>query len=200
MYIPVMVHKLATGQFAEVPHPTGRPQDERNSSVHSNPLPLEDIPNTPVRWGVPWPNSGSAPQNLFELRKDMLIPPTPIHTPAPTIKKEAPLQVAVIPHVMVRLKEAMEGCSWGPNCPFCKNEEEHDEDWDSNMQKEQPRMWSKNTQHPQPQNTQSPQPQNTQCTQPQNMQHPQSQNTQCPSHRTIRTPSHLMPLTDTLNK
>ena len=26
--IPIMVYKLATGQFAEVPHPTARPQNE----------------------------------------------------------------------------------------------------------------------------------------------------------------------------
>ena len=27
------------------------------------------------------------------------------------------------PHVMMRPKQAMEACSWGPHCPICKNEE-----------------------------------------------------------------------------
>ena len=56
--IPVMVYKLATEQFSAVPHPTRTPQDERNSFIHSNPPPLEDIPNAPVRQVAPWPNSG----------------------------------------------------------------------------------------------------------------------------------------------
>ena len=68
--IPVMGDTLATGQFAEVPHLTGRPQDDRNVSIHSNPPPLEDTPKAQVRQGTPWPNSGSALENLFETRKD----------------------------------------------------------------------------------------------------------------------------------
>ena len=46
---PVTIHKLATGQFAEVPHPTTR-------SLIDNCPPLEDIPSAPVRQGTPWPN------------------------------------------------------------------------------------------------------------------------------------------------
>ena len=46
--IPVIVYKLATGKFAEVPCPTTRPQKEG-----PNPQPLEDIPNAPVRQGTP---------------------------------------------------------------------------------------------------------------------------------------------------
>ena len=42
--IPVMVYKLAMGQFAEVQCQTTRPQNEV-----SNPPPLEDIPNAPPR-------------------------------------------------------------------------------------------------------------------------------------------------------
>ena len=166
----VVVFKLATGQFAEVPHPTGKPQDERNSSVHSNPPALEDIPNAPFRQGSSWPNSGSAPENLFEARKDWPIPPTSAPTPAPTIKTEAPPQVAVIPCVMVRPKQAMKDCSCGIYCPICKNEEEHEEDWDGNMQREQPKMCPHNTHCPQPQNTQHLHPQDTPCPQLQNTQ------------------------------
>ena len=67
---------------------------------------------------------------------------------------------------MVRPKQVAEGCSWGPHCPICKNDEEHKEDWDGDEQREQPRMC--------PQNTQQPQMQNAQCPQPQNNQNPQS--------------------------
>ena len=46
-------------------------------------------------------------------------------------------------------KQAKEKCSWGLHCPICKNEEEHEEDWDGDMQN-QPRMCPQNLQHPQP--------------------------------------------------
>ena len=55
------------GQFAKVPCPTTR-------SISDNPLPLEDIPSAPVRQGTPWPNAGSASENLFETKKDWPIP------------------------------------------------------------------------------------------------------------------------------
>ena len=58
-------------------------------------------------------------------------------------------------------KQATKKCSWGPHCPICKNEEEHEEDLDVNMQT-QSRMCPQNTQCPQPQNPQHPQPQNSQ--------------------------------------
>ena len=96
--------------------------------------------------------------------------------PAPTVKTEASPQVAAIPHAMATPKQVAEKCSWGPHCPICKNEEEHEEDWDDDRQKEPPRMY------------------------PQNNQHPQSQNIQHPHHKTLSTPSHLMYLTNTLNK
>ena len=51
---------------------------------------------------------------------------------------------------MVMPKQVTEKCSWGLHCPNCKNEEEHEEDWDHDRQKEQPRKCQQNTQHPQP--------------------------------------------------
>ena len=166
---PVMVYKLATGKFAAVPCPTTRPLNEG-----SNPPPLEDTPNAPVRQGTPWPSTGSASEILFETRKDWPIPPT--LTPTSTVKIEAPPQVAAIPHAMVMPKQVAEKCSWGQNCPICMDEEEHEEDWDGNKQKEQPRM----------------------C--PQNAQHPQAQSIQCPQPQNTHHPSHLMSLVDTPNK
>ena len=80
-----MVYKLATRKFSEDPYPTGRLQNERNPSIHdSNPPSHKDIPNALVRQGTPWPNTGSAPKNLFKTRKDWPIPPTP--TPTPNVK------------------------------------------------------------------------------------------------------------------
>ena len=103
------------------------------------------MPHVPVTEAIPWPSTGSTSENLFEARKDWPIPPTP----TPTVKTEAPPQVAAIPHAMVMPKQVVEKCSWGLHCPICKNEEEHGvEDWDGNMKKEQPRsQYPQNTQH-----------------------------------------------------
>ena len=125
------------GKFAEVPYPTARPQKEGHPSIQSsNPPPLEDISNAPVRQSTPWPSTGSLSENLFDTRKDWPFPPTPTPTPAPTVKTEAPSQVAVILHAMVMPKQVAEKCSWGLHCPICQNEEEHKEDWGGNRQKE----------------------------------------------------------------
>ena len=131
--IPVTVYKLATGQFAEVPYQTERPQDEGHSSTQiSNPSPLEDIPSVPVRQGIPWPNAGL--ENLFETRKDWPILPTP--APTPIMKTETPPQIAVIPQVIVTPKQVTDKCSWGLHCPICNDEEGHEEDWDGYRQSE----------------------------------------------------------------
>ena len=54
--ILVTVYKLAAGQFAEVPYPTIRPQEEGHPlTQNSNPPPLKDIPSAPVRQGTTWP-------------------------------------------------------------------------------------------------------------------------------------------------
>ena len=91
--IPMTIHKLATGQFAEVPHPTTR-------SISDNPPPLEDIPSAPLRQGTPWPNAGSASENLFETRKDRSISPTLVPAPIPTIKIQEQPQTPAIPYSM----------------------------------------------------------------------------------------------------
>ena len=101
-----MVYKLAAGQFAEISHPTSRSLND-----YTNPPPIEDIPSAPVRQGTPWPNAGSASENLFDTRKDWPIPPTLVPTPAPTIKTEEQPQTAAIPWAMVIPKQATEKCS-----------------------------------------------------------------------------------------
>ena len=66
--------------------------------------PWKIYPNTLARQGTPWPKTGSASENLFETRKDWPISLTPTPTSSPTVKTEAPPQVAVIPHVMLMPK------------------------------------------------------------------------------------------------
>ena len=131
--ILITVYNLAKGKFSEIPCPTGRPQTKENPSIlNSNLLPLEDIPNALVRDATPCPSTGSVSENLSTARKDWPTPPTPV----PTLKTEAPPQVAVIPHAMVMPKQVVEKCSWGLHCHICKYEEEHrEEDWDSNRER-----------------------------------------------------------------
>ena len=118
--ILITVYNLAKVKFSEIPYPTGRPQTEGNPFIqNSNPPPLEDIPDVPVRETTPCPSTGSAPENLFEARKYWPISPTL----APTVKIEAPPQIAVIPYTMVMPKQVVEIYSWGLHCPICKNEE-----------------------------------------------------------------------------
>ena len=186
--ILVTIHKLATGQFAEVPCPTTR-------SISDNPPPLEDIPSVPVRQGTPWPNAGLASENLFETRKDWPIPTTSVPTPTPTIKTEEHPKIAAIPHAMTMPKQATEKCAWGLHCPICKNKEEHgEEDWDGNLQN-QPRTCPQNLQ---PHTTRNSQPQNLQCPKPQTLQHPQSQSSQHAEKKKLSSVS--APVTATATK
>ena len=98
---------------------------------------------------------------------DWPIPPAPVPTSAPTVKTEAPSQVAAIPRVMEAPRQAARNCTWGPHCPISKNEEEHgEEDWDGDLQN-QPRIHPQNLQ---PQTTQNPKLQDFQCQQPQTLQ------------------------------
>ena len=164
--ILVMVYKLATGQFVEVPYPTARPQNKGHPSTqNSNPPLLVDIPSAQVRQGTPLPNTGSASENLFETKKDWLIPPTPVPT-CPHHQNRSTALGSSDPPYNGEPKQAVEGCSWGSHCPIHKNEEEHKENWDADDLREQPGMH--------PQNMQQPQPQSAQCLQPQNNQDSQS--------------------------
>ena len=95
------------------------------------PPPLE---NTPVCESTPWPGAGGMSGNLFEGR-NWLLPPnylnndtknaTGITSPKPSIKEpKIGEQSIIIPKT--------EKCGWGPNCPFCKNQDK--EDWDGKHQ------------------------------------------------------------------
>ena len=82
--------------------------------------------NVPVCESIPWPGIGKVSGNLFEDR-NWLLPPnyldsenkneitTGITSPRPPIKEEPNEQSA-------------EKCGWGPDCPFCKNQEKGKEE------------------------------------------------------------------------
>ena len=101
----------------------------------NRPPPLE---NAPICESTPWPKAGKISENLFEERKDWLLPPnyldnnarstTNVTSPKPPIKEEPKTeeQDSTSPEA--------EKCGWGPNCPFCKNQEE--EDWNVDHQKQ----------------------------------------------------------------
>ena len=135
--IPVTVYKLAKGHFAEVPHPTTRSLNDNTSP----PL-LEDIPSTPVRQGTPGLMQDQPQRIYLRPRRTGQFPLLQSPHLLPTIKTEEPPKIAAIPHAMVMPKQTTEICSWGLHCPIYKNEEEHEEDWDGDLQN-QPRMHPK---------------------------------------------------------
>ena len=125
----------------------------------NRPPPLE---NVPVHKSTPWPGPGRMSGNLFEDR-NWFLPSnylnndskntTGITNPKPSIKEE--------PKIGEQSKA--EKCGWGPNCPFCKNQDK--EDWDGK--------------HPnQPQQKTSPQPKiqgpQARCSENLNYQRPQT--------------------------
>ena len=103
----------------------------QTDALENRPSPLE---NAPVHESTPWPGAGKMSGNLFEER-NWLLPPnylnndskntTDITSPRPPIKEEHKIGEQSI----IRTKP--ENCAWGPNCPFCKNQDK-EEDWDSN--------------------------------------------------------------------
>ena len=83
----------------------------QESISDSNPLLLKNIP---THAGTPWPKAGKMSGNLFELRKDWLIPPA-ITSKSP-IKIEPQAQRQATPSATAAPKA--EKCGWGPNFPF----------------------------------------------------------------------------------
>ena len=111
-----------------------KPQAQEGTD--NRPPPLEDAP---VHESTPQPNAGKISGNLFEERKDWLLTPnylnndnkdtTSITSPKPPIKEEPKIEE------QSSTSQRTDKCGWGPNCPFCKNQEK-EEDWDGNCQKQ----------------------------------------------------------------
>ena len=100
----------------------------------NRPPPLEDAP---AHESTPWSSAGKMSGNLSGERKDWLLPPnhlnngnrdtTGVASPKPPIREESKTGEQSI------ISPRAEKCGLGPNCPFCKNQEE---DWDDNHQKQ----------------------------------------------------------------
>ena len=117
-------------------------ESQKTLTPENKPPPLED---TPIHRGIPWPKAGKMLGNLFETRKDWLIPPNynndnNINTAIAT-SLTPPIEIEPKPKEQPTTSPIEEKCGWGPNCPICKNIEE---DWDGDRQKQL--QW-----HPQPQ-------------------------------------------------
>ena len=103
-------------------------------ATDNRPPPLEDVP---ICKSTQWPEAGKISGNLFEERKDWVLPPnyldnnargtTSVTSPKPPIKEEPKTEK------QSSTSPKAEKCGWGLNCPFCKNQEE---DWDGNCQKQ----------------------------------------------------------------
>ena len=84
------------------------------------------LENAPVHESTPWPGAERMSGNLFEDR-NWLLPPnymnngsknaTGITSPKPSIKEEPKIGEQSI------ISPKTENCGWGPNCPFCKNQD-----------------------------------------------------------------------------
>ena len=119
-YSPMTISKAPTNV---------KPQVQEEAS-ENRPPPLEDAP---VCKSTPWPHAGKISGNLFEERKDWLLPPnyldndnskdtTGVISPIPPIKEEPKTEE----QSFTGLKT--EKCGWEPNCPFCKNQEKEEDD------------------------------------------------------------------------
>ena len=105
--ILVTIHKLATGQFAEVPHQTNR-------SLNDNRVPLGPMQDWHQRIYL---RPGRTA--LFPLLQSPL--PPHHHNRRTAQDCSNPLHHG-------NAQQATEKCSWGLHCPICKNEEEHGEE------------------------------------------------------------------------
>ena len=112
-----------------------KPQAQEGTS-ENRPPPLGDAP---VCKSTPWLSAGKISGNLFEERKDWLLPPnyldnnnfkdmTDVTSPKPPIKEEPKTEEQSF------TGPKTEKCGWGSNCPFCKNQEKEEKDWDGNCQ------------------------------------------------------------------
>ena len=120
------VSKAPTDLKNQTPSQEGTPENK--------PLHLEDAQ---IHAGTPWPEAGKMLGNLFKTRKDWLIPPNyntdnNMNT-ALTTSSKSPIKIEPKPEEQPTNSLMEEICRLGPNCLFCKNQEE---DWDGDHQKQ----------------------------------------------------------------
>ena len=82
-------------------------------------------PLVPVRESTPWPGTGKMSGNLFDDR-NWLTPQNYL----PSKNKEEIVMGITSPRPLIKKNEpktneqSSEKCGWGPDCPFCKSQEE----------------------------------------------------------------------------
>ena len=100
------------------------------------------LPSVPVQESTPWPGAGKMSGNLFQDR-NWLFPPnylenktenepkaaTNITSPKPQIKEEEPN----------KSEQPTEKCGWGLVCPFCKSQEQKEDQGRESQQKLSPK-------------------------------------------------------------
>ena len=113
--------------------------------------PLETVQ---VHESTPWLGAGRISGNLFEDR-NWLLPPNYLNNDCKNATSSKP------PIKEEPKAGKPEKCGWGPNCPFCKNQEK--EDWDGKHQGQLqkvlplPEVQRPQARHPQTLNYQKPQ-------------------------------------------
>ena len=138
------------------------------ADVSENRPPRPPLEDAPVYKSTSWPGAGKMSENLFEERKDWLLPPnylnngnkdtTSVTSQKPPIKEEPKTGE------QLNISPTAEKCGWRPNFPFCKNQEE---DWDGNhqnqlQQKTPPQLEIQRPQARCPQTLNNQRPQNAQ--------------------------------------
>ena len=127
-----------------------RPATPKLTAVHSSlpeapPKPKNDapLPSVPVQERTPWPGAGKMSGNLFQDR-NWLLPPnylenktenepkavTSITSPKPQTKEEEPN----------KNEQPTEKCRWGLGCPFCKFQEQKEDQGKEQQQKLSPKV------------------------------------------------------------
>ena len=112
------------------------------------PKPQNDapLPSIPVCESTPWPGTGKMSGNLFEDR-NWLFPPNYLDNGKEN-KTENELQATTnvtSPKPQIKEEESKAGeqptekCSWGPGCPFCKSQEQKEDQGKMQPQKLSPK-------------------------------------------------------------
>ena len=95
----------------------------------------QSLPSVPVCKSTPWPGAGKMSGNLFEDR-NWLLPPNYLDNGNKNKTENEPKIVTGFTNPKPSIKEeeepktndqSTEKYSWGPSCPFCKSQEEKEE-------------------------------------------------------------------------
>ena len=117
------------------------PPKPKNDVPDSQPL-----PSVTVHESTPWPGTDKMSGNLFEDR-NWLLPPNYLDSGNENKTENEPRIVTGVTNPKPQIKEeepktndqSTEKCGWGPGCPFCKSQEEKEEQNKVQQQKMSPK-------------------------------------------------------------